>query len=78
METAGKEHFSMNENERKSGGKRRVLMFILLAVFLISGALTVHQYLEDKRIQEEYERLRKRPDRQQKPLQSLKRRKQSR
>ena len=47
----------MNENERKSGGKRRVLMFILLAVFLISGALTVHQYLEDKRIQEEYERL---------------------
>ena len=53
METAGKEHFSMNENERKSGGKRRVLMFILLAVFLISGALTVHQYLEDKRIQEE-------------------------
>lgn len=57
MDTGGKEYFSMSENERKSGKKRRMLMFILLAVFLISGALTVHQYLEDKRIQEEYERL---------------------
>ena len=48
----------MSENGKKAGGKgHRILIVILLAVFLISGGVTVHQYLEDKRIQEEYERL---------------------
>lgn len=48
----------MSENKKKAGGKsRQILILLLLAVFLISGAMTIRQYLENRRIQEEYERL---------------------
>ena len=46
----------MEQNKGRSRA-RRIVIILLAAVMLISGGLSLHSYLEDKRAQEEYERL---------------------
>ena len=46
----------MEQNKGRSRA-RRIVIILLAAVMLISGGLSLHSYLEDKRTQEEYERL---------------------
>ena len=36
---------------------RGVIILVLLAVMLVSGAMSIHSWIEDKRTREEYERL---------------------
>ena len=47
------------EDSKKSGRDTlwKILVCVALLVFLVSGGLTLHSYLADKRAQEEYERL---------------------
>ena len=46
----------MEQNKGRSR-VRRIIILLLAAVMLVSGGLSLHSYLEDKRAQEEYERL---------------------
>ena len=36
---------------------RGIIILVLLAVMLVSGAMSIHSWMEDKRTREEYERL---------------------
>ena len=48
----------MKDKEHKNKGRVKIgLLCILLAVFLVSGAMTIRQYLENKRTEDEYRQL---------------------
>ena len=48
----------MEDNKKSGRGTLwKIVVCVALLVFLVSGGLTLHSYLADKRAQEEYERL---------------------
>lgn len=61
----------MEDNKKSGRGTLwKIVVCVALLVFLVSGGLTLHSYLADKRAQEEYERLAREADRQpRRPLQ---------
>ena len=55
--TAGKDTESSMDQKKGMSRIRGIIILVLLAVMLVSGAMSIHSWVEDKRTGEEYERL---------------------